>query len=138
MKKLIALIVAFLTFNLYGQNYKSYNVTTKNRSTSTMIWNSNNENWDFFDNGDLESYDVEWKLVLDLTGDNGTIVGNNVTFDVKGIETKKTEDGDDMVVIRATTTRSQNDVIIILTRLSGDSLILALYDHKARKVFYYR
>ena len=89
----------FITNLVYGQTYKSFDVSTTVRSTNTMVWNDQAKNWDFFDNEDLEAFEVEWNFVLNLKQNSGTITGNNVTYDVTSIKKQETIDGKFMIVI---------------------------------------
>ena len=84
---------------VYGQDYKSLNVNTTLRSTSTMVWNTSSESWDFFENSSLESFNVEWHFVLNIQQNSGTITGNNVSYDVTSIQKKISSDNQSMIVI---------------------------------------
>ena len=137
MKKLLFISLMFLTNLVYGQTYKSFDVSTTVRSTNTMVWNDQAKNWDFFDNEDLEAFEVEWNFVLNLKQNSGTITGNNVTYDVTSIKKQETIDGKFMIVIKATTTRSLTDVTFIITPNERGSIFIGVYDYKARKSYYY-
>ena len=122
---------------VYGQDYKSLNVNTTLRSTSTMVWNTSNESWDFFENNSLESFNVEWHFVLNVQENSGTITGNNVSYDVTSIQKKISSDNQSMIVIKATSTRALNEVTFILTETEAGTLLIGIYDLKARKSYYY-
>jgi hypothetical protein len=102
-----------------------------------MVWNDQAKNWDFFDNEDLEAFEVEWNFVLNLNQNSGTITGNNVTYDVTSVKKQETIDGKFMIVIKATTTRSLTDVTFIITPNERGSIFIGVYDYKARKSYYY-
>ena len=137
MKKLLILFLMSLSNLVYGQDYKSLNVNTTLRSTSTMVWNVSNESWDFFENNSLESFNVEWHFVLNVKENSGTITGNNVSYDVTSIQKKINSDNQSMIVIKATSTRALNEVTFILTETEAGTLLIGIYDLKARKSYYY-
>ena len=122
---------------VYGQDYKTFNVNTTVRSTNTMIWNTGKEGWDFIDNNDLESFNVEWRFVLNSQLNSGTINGNNVSYDVTSISKKVTDDNQAMIIIKATSTRAYNEVTFILTTTVNNDIFIGVYDYKARKSYYY-
>ena len=127
----------FLTNLVYGQDYRTFNVSTTVRSTNTMIWNTGKEGWDFIDNNDLESFTVEWRFVLNSQLNSGTITGNNISYDVTSIDRKVTDDNQAMIVIKAISTRAYNEVTFILTTTSNNDIFIGIYDYKARKSYYY-
>jgi hypothetical protein len=127
----------FLTNLVYGQDYRTFNVSTTVRSTNTMIWNTGKEGWDFIDNNDLESFNVEWRFVLNSQLNSGTITGNNISYDVTSIDRKVTDDNQAMIVIKAISTRAYNEVTFILTTTSNNDIFIGIYDYKARKSYYY-
>lgn len=122
---------------VYGQDYKTLNVSTTVRTTSIMSWNSNEGSWDFIDNNDLESFNVEWRFVLNAYQNSGTITGNNVSYDVTSIQKKLSSENQSMIVIKATSTRALNEVTFILTETQAGTLLIGVYDFKARKSYYY-
>lgn len=122
---------------VYGQDYKTFNVNTTVRSTNIMIWNTGKEAWDFIDNNDLESFNVEWRFVLNSQLNSGTITGNNVSYDVTSINRKVTSDNQAMIIIKATSTRAYNEVTFILTTTANNDIFIGVYDYKARKSYYY-
>lgn len=122
---------------VYGQDYKTFNVNTTVRSTNIMIWNTGEEAWDFIDNNDLESFNVEWRFVLNSQLNSGTITGNNVSYDVTSISKKVTDDNQAMIIIKATSTRAYNEVTFILTTTVNNDIFIGVYDYKARKSYYY-
>lgn len=122
---------------VYGQDYKTFNVNTTVRSTNIMIWNTGKEAWDFIDNNDLESFNVEWRFVLNAQQNSGTITGNNVSYDVTSINRKVTSDNQAMIIIKATSTRAYNEVTFILTTTANNDIFIGVYDYKARKSYYY-
>jgi hypothetical protein len=137
MKKLLILFLMSLSNLVYGQDYKTLNVSTTVRTTSIMSWNSNEGSWDFIDNNDLESFNVEWRFVLNAYQNSGTITGNNVSYDVTSIQKKISSDNQSMIVIKATSTRALNEVTFILTETQAGTLLIGVYDFKARKSYYY-
>jgi hypothetical protein len=102
-----------------------------------MVWNTSNESWDFFENNSLESFNVEWHFVLNVQENSGTITGNNVSYDVTSIQKKINSDNQSMIVIKATSTRALNEVTFILTETQAGTLLIGIYDLKARKSYYY-
>jgi len=137
MKKLLILFLMSLSNLVYGQDYKTFNVNTTVRSTNIMIWNTGEEAWDFIDNNDLESFNVEWRFVLNSQLNSGTITGNNVSYDVTSISKKVTDDNQAMIIIKATSTRAYNEVTFILTTTVNNDIFIGVYDYKARKSYYY-
>ena len=137
MRKLLVILFMFLTNLVYGQDYRTFNVSTTVRSTNTMIWNTGKEGWDFIDNNDLESFNVEWRFVLNSQLNSGTITGNNISYDVTSIDRKVTDDNQAMIVIKAISTRAYNEVTFILTTTSNNDIFIGIYDYKARKSYYY-
>jgi len=137
MKKLLILFLMSLSNLVYGQDYKTFNVNTTVRSTNIMIWNTGEEAWDFIDNNDLESFNVEWRFVLNSQLNSGTITGNNVSYDVTAISKKVTDDNQAMIIIKATSTRAYNEVTFILTTTVNNDIFIGVYDYKARKSYYY-
>ena len=136
MKKILTLGLLLMTGMVYGQ-YRSIDIKTQTRSSSTMVWNDNIQNFDFYDNKDKEEFYVNWHFVLNSVQNKGTIVCNNITYDVKEIKPVVGADKSNMLIIEAATTRSQTKVTVIVSVSEAGSILVAVYEFQARKAYYF-
>lgn len=137
MKKLLLILILLIAGPALGQGYKTYNIETRYRSSNTMIWNQSKEEWDFFDNDDRQDFIVEWKLVIDAGAQTGTIIANNVSYDITSITNRKSKDGSTVVVFQVSTAVAGRKITFLLTEGKEGETFIGMYDFTKRTAYYF-
>ena len=120
----------------FGQSYTTFNFTTTQRHTNTMVWNQYSSQYDFVDNNDKGYVFVEWRFTLnDITG-VGTLRAGNISYDVLSTERQIADNGTPVTSMVIESVVNNNKMNLLVTGSQGD-LFVGIYDYLNRTSYYY-
>jgi len=138
MKNIFLTALLALSPLLGKAQVKTFNYTSTTRETSTMVWSSYREEWDFYERDDKQTFTINWTFALNGTLGNGTIVGNSQAYDVRDIE-YRVKNGVTMLICESYPTQNlQREMTIIMSTFEDGDMLIALYDYDGRLAYYYR
>ena len=135
MKKYIWLLF-LVASSAFGQSYSTFNFTTTQRNTNTMIWNKYSDEWDFSDNNDRGYVFVEWRFTLNNVTGEGTLRAGNMSYDVLSTERKTGNDGSPVTSMVIQSVADGRKMNLLITGNPSD-VFIGIYDNLNRTSYYY-
>lgn len=118
-----------LTSSLFGQ-YTTTRIQTKTVSTSKMIYNYQEEKWDFVSNNDHTTFITEW--IFNISDQNtGMISNGQVNYDILSYSKV-----DDAGYLKVYNTKAQRNMEIIV-KVMDEGLGIVVFDKTTRVAYYF-
>tara|TARA_R110002126_G_scaffold187071_2_gene335615 strand:- start:459 stop:854 length:396 start_codon:yes stop_codon:yes gene_type:complete len=129
MKQLLLMLLVMVSGTVFGQ-YTTTKIQTNTVSTSKMIYNYQEEKWDFISNNDQTAFVTEW--TFNITDYNtGMISNGTVNYDI--LEYKKV---DDAAYVKVYNTKVGRNMDIVIRLVEG-GLGIVVFDKTNRTGFYF-
>lgn len=130
MKKYLLLLIGFVTTSLFGQ-FKTTKITTTRFESSKMIWNYQEDEWDFKSNNDITEFTTEWEFNVN-SNNKGMISNGNVNYDI--LDYKYVNET--LVMLKLYNVKVGRNMDMLISK-KDNKLIISVFDYNTRISYYF-
>jgi len=130
MKKYLLLLFSFLTTSVFSQ-YSTSKIKTNFISSSKMIWNYQEDKWDFKPNNDIESFTTNWTFSVN-SSNQGMVTNGTINYDI--LEYNYVDET--TVLLRLYNVNVSREMHMVVLKKDG-KFVISIFDYNQRIAYFF-